>query len=97
MTIKKLFKHGGSYAVDIPIEFIRQTGAKEVIIESTSKSIRIRPNTELDTIESDPLFSKFIHALAVDAMKHPERLHNVKEVWDQEWDELLKDVEIDED
>jgi len=97
MTIKKLFKHGGSYAVDIPMEVIRRTGATEVIIESTPTGIRIRPNTELDTIEAEPLFGELIHALAVNAMKHPERLHDVKEVWDQEWDELIKDVEIDED
>ncbi len=47
--------------------------------------------------EAEPLFGEFIHALAVDALKHPERLHDVKEVWNQEWDELLKDVEVDED
>jgi len=97
MTIKKLFKHGGSFAVDIPMEFIRQTGATEVIIESSREAIRIRPNTDLDTIEAEPLFGEFIRALAVDAMKHPERLHDVKEVWDQEWHELLKDVEVNED
>jgi hypothetical protein len=94
MTIKKLFKHCGSYAVYIPMEFIRQTGATEVIIESSPEGIRIRPNTELDTIEAEPIFEEFIRALAVDAMKHPERLHDVKEVWDQDWDELLKNVEV---
>ena len=31
--IKKLFKHGGSYAVDIPIEFVRQAESNEVILE----------------------------------------------------------------
>jgi len=94
--IKKLFKHGGSYAVDIPMEFVKNTGAKEVILESTPREIRIRSKVELDTIEAEPLFSKFIQALVIDAMKHPERLHDVKEVWDQEWDDLLKDVDVNE-
>jgi len=97
MTVKKLFRHGGSYAVDIPMDFVKRTGCKEVILEKTVRGIRIRPKGELDAIEADPLFSGFIQALAVDAMKHPERLHDVKEVWDEEWDELLKDVEADEE
>lgn len=97
IIIKRLFKHGGSYAVDIPMNFVRQTRAKEVILESTSKGIRIRPKTELDTFEAEPLFAEFIKALAVDALKHPERLHDVKEIWGEEWDELLKDVEVDEE
>ncbi|MBU0693542.1 MAG: AbrB/MazE/SpoVT family DNA-binding domain-containing protein [Candidatus Omnitrophica bacterium] len=96
-SIKKLFKHGGSYAVDIPMDFVKHAGVTEVILESTSKGIKIRPKTELDNIEAEPLFEKFIQALAVDAMKHPQRLHDVKEVWDKEWDELLKNVEANEE
>lgn len=97
VMIKKLFKHGGSYAVDIPIDFIKQTGSREVILEIVGRKISIRPKTELDTIESDPLFSTFIQALAIDAMKHPEKLRQAKEVWDEEWDELLKDVKVSEE
>lgn len=95
--VKKLFKHGGSYAVDIPIEFVRRTGSNEVILEATANKISIRPKTELDNIESDPLFAEFIQALAADAMKHPEKLHEVKEVWDEEWDDLLKGVTVDDE
>ena len=91
-VIKKLFKHGGSYAVDIPIDFVKQTGSYEVILEITGKKLSIRPKSELDTIESEPLFANFIQALAFDAMKHPEKLRQSREVWDKEWDELLKDV-----
>ena len=97
ISIKKLFKHGGSYAVDIPMDFVKRTGVTEVILESTPKGIRIRPKTELDNIETEPLFGEFIQALAVDAMKHPQKLHDVKEVWGKEWDELLKGVEADEE
>lgn len=38
------------------------------------------------------MFAEFINGVAADAMKHPEKLRDVKEVWDEEWDELLKDV-----
>lgn len=97
VMVRKLFKHGGSYAVDIPMDFVKAAGTIEVVLESTPKRLSIRPKTELDTIEADPLFAEFINALAVDAMKHPERLHAVKEVWDKEWDELLKGVKADEE
>ena len=42
-------------------------------------------------------FSTFIQALMVDAMKHPEKLRQAKEVWDEEWDELLKGVKVSEE
>ena len=97
VMVRKLFKHGGSYALDIPMDFVKAAGTTEVILESTPKELSIRPKTELDNIESDPLFAKFINALAVDAMKHPEKLHEAKKVWDKEWDELLKGVTVDEE
>lgn len=96
VAMKKIFKHGGSYAVDIPMDFVKQAGTTEVILEITPKKLSIRPKTELDTIESEPLFGEFINALAVDAMKHPEKLRSAKEVWDNEWDELLKGIVDDE-
>ena len=95
--VKKLFKHGGSYAVDIPMEFVRRIDSNEVILEATAEKISIRPKTELDNIESDPLFAGFIQALAADAMKHPEKLYEVKEVWDEGWDDLLKGVTVDDE
>lgn len=97
VMVRKLFKHGGSYALDIPMNFVKAAGTIEVILESTPRRLSIRPKTELDTIESEPLFAEFISALTLDAMKHPERLHTVKEVWDKEWDELLKGVTADEE
>lgn len=96
VTVRKLFKHGGSYAVDIPMDFVKNAGTTEVILETTPKKISIRPQKELDTIETEPLFADFINALAMDAMKHPEKLHEAKKVWDEEWDELLKGVTADE-
>jgi len=92
VAVKKLFKHGGSYAVDLPMEFVKHTGAIEVILEAAPEKVSIRPKTELDTIESEPLFAEFINALAVDAMKHPGKTRSAKEVWGKEWDNLLKGV-----
>ncbi len=97
VIVRKLFKHGGSYALDLPMDFIRSAGTTEVILEGTPGRLSIRPKTELDNIESDPLFAEFVNALAVDAMKHPEKLHEAKKVWDKEWDELLKGVTVDEE
>ena len=95
ILIKKLFRHGGSYAIDIPMPFAKHADTKEIIIETHDDELILRPKTELDTIESEPQFSKFITALAADAMKHPEKLRGVKEVWDKEWDVLLKGVSDD--
>ena len=97
VTVRKLFRHGGSYALDLPMDFVKNAGTTEVILEGTLKKLSIRPKTELDTIEADPLFAEFINALAVDAMKHPEKLYAAKEVWDKEWDELLDGVAADEE
>jgi len=97
VIVRKLFRHGGSYALDLPMDFIRNAGTAEVILESTPERLSIRPKTELDSIELDPLFAEFINALAVDAMKHPEKLHEAKKVWHKEWDEHLQGVTVDEE
>ena len=52
-------------------------------------SKRKKPNN----IELEPLFAKFIKALVINAKKHPEKLRKMKEVWDKEWDKLLKNIE----
>lgn len=45
---------------------------------------------------SDPLFVQFIQSLFLDATKHPEKLKNLEEVWDKEWEDLLEGVSDDE-
>ena len=94
---KKLFKHGGSYAVDLPISFVRELNPKTVTIERQQDKIVIAPRRELDTIEQDPEFKTFVAALLQDAMRRPSKLRDVKEVWDKEWGDLLKDVPHGED
>ncbi|MDI6758276.1 MAG: hypothetical protein QMD94_01155 [Candidatus Omnitrophota bacterium] len=98
VMVRRLFKHGGSYALDVPMDFVKRIGATtEVILESTPRGLNVHPKTELDNIESDPLFAEFVNALAVDAMKHPEKLREAKKVWDKEWGVLLKGVTADEE
>ena len=94
---KKLFKHGGSWAIDLPMRFAKELEGMSVVIEETPQGFLIKPKTELDSMEADPLFQRFVEAIAMDAMKHPEKLHDAQEVWDDEWAELLKGVDVDED
>ena len=89
---KKLFKHGGSYAIDLPISFVRELNQKIVTIERLRDKIVIAPKQELDTIEHEPEFKTFVAALLQDAMHRPSKLRDIKEVWDKEWDDILKDV-----
>lgn len=93
---KRLFKHGGSWAIDLPMNFAKEFKDMSVVIEETPQGLLVKPKTELDAMEADPLFRQFVEAIALDAMKHPERLHDPKDVWDDEWADLLKGVDVDE-
>jgi len=95
LTEKKIFKHGGSWAVDLPIHFAKRLGNQSVIIETSPKGLLIRPKTELDTTELDPLFRQFVRAFGVHAMKHPKKLHDAEEGWDEEWSDLLEEVDVE--
>lgn len=98
MTVKekKVFKHGGSLAIDLPRDFVKNAG-QTVIIQYDENTVIIQNRTSLDNIESEPEFNVFVKALVEDALKHPERLKDINQVWDKEWDELLKDVRVDND
>jgi len=37
-------------------------------------------------------FETFIKAIGIDAKNYPEKLRKAKEVWDKEWDKLLKGI-----
>ncbi len=102
MVKKRLFPHGGSYAVDLPVEFVRQIDDKQVQIEVIAggdggTEVRIFNNSELDTIEHEPEFALFVKALVQDALTHPESLRDVNETWGEKWDSLLEGVEIDDE
>ena len=80
--VKKLFKHGGSSAVDLPREFVKGLGSNtEVVLHVESNRIRLQPKSRLDTLESEPEFASFLQALTEDAMKHPQKLSHAKNVW----------------
>ncbi|MBI4057390.1 MAG: hypothetical protein HY399_07600 [Elusimicrobia bacterium] len=91
---KKLFKHGGSYAIDLPVSFVRDLASRTVEVDREHGKIVIAPKRELDNIEQEPEFKTFVAALLYDAMKHPAKLRDVRDVWDKEWDDLLKDVPL---
>lgn len=94
---KKLFKHGGSYAVDLPASFVRELGSKTVELAMERDKVVIGARRDLDSIEDEPEFKLFIAALLHDAMKRPEKLRDAGDVWKKEWRELLKDVPRGED
>lgn len=47
-------------------------------------------------LESDPRFYLFVEGLFQDAMQNPNQLKNLEDVWDKEWDELLKGIDGDD-
>ncbi len=96
ITEKKLFKHGGSLAVDLPKAFCNGKG-REVVIKYDDNKIVIIPKSDLDNIESEPEFEVFVKALVADSLGNPEKLKDMNQVWDKEWDGLLKDVGVEDD
>lgn len=95
--IKKIFSHGGSKSVDLPISFIHSLSSNYVNVEEQEDgTVLIKPEDALTTMESDPLFKQFLEALHLDAFKHPEKLKSIEEVWDHEWDQLLEGVDDSE-
>lgn len=91
---KKLFKHGGSLAIDLPNDFAKNAGDK-VIIQYDNDTLIVRKSTDLDTIESEPEFKTFVKVLLEDALKNPKRLKSMDQVWGKDWDDLLNGVEVD--
>ena len=96
-THKRLHPHGGSKAIDLPISFIKKLSTDFVSIEEKDDCLIIRPQDDLTAMESDPVFTQFIQSLFLDAMKHPEKLKDLEEVWDKEWEDLLEGVSDDEE
>lgn len=58
---------------------------KKIFTHGGSKSV-----DELSSMESDLLFAQFIDALHLNALKHPEKLKSIHEVWDDDWQQLLE-------
>jgi virulence-associated protein VagC len=94
---KRLHKHGGSRALDLPTSFVKKLTSDYVKIVEKEGVLIIQPESELDRLEDDPRFEGFIHLLYEDALENPSKLKDVKEIWSSEWDELLKGVTDDEE
>jgi antitoxin component of MazEF toxin-antitoxin module len=95
---KKLFKHGGSLALVVPSEFTQHLNSDEVTFEivmdiDNNPTLILTPVDELDQIENDPNFALFINAIYQDALAHPEKLWEEKDVWGDRLDKLLEGVE----
>jgi len=98
MTVieKKLFKHGGSYAVDLPKEFVKSKNTEVIIKYDKDRMILVTKDT-LENIESEPEFKTFIKALVEDSLKNPQKLKDMNKIWDKEWVKLLKDVDAEDE
>ncbi len=99
---KKFFKHGGSQAVVIPSEMTKHFPTKNVAVKfiynkQDEPMIIITPAEDPELMEDDPLFAKFLQAIYNDAMKHPEKLKDLSDIFDEEADKLLEGVDIHED
>jgi hypothetical protein len=92
---RKLFKHGNSKAITLPKEFADTVKGGEVVVTYFPEGVLISSKSRLDTLESEPLFATFIQAIAVDAMKHPEKLSDPAEAWSPEVVKLFKEMPHD--
>lgn len=97
MLQKRLHQHGGSKAIDLPVSFIKKLSSDIVMIEERDNCLIIWPQEGLNAMEVDPIFKQFIQSILLDAMQHPEKLKDLEEVWDKEWDDLLEGVSDDEE
>jgi len=92
---KRLHRHGGSKAIDLPASFVKNLQTDYVTIEEKNGALIIRSMDELSSMESDPNFLHFIDCIYADALANPSKLVQLEEVWDEEWKNLLVDVDDD--
>ena len=90
---KKLFKHGGSMAVNLPAEAVKRLEQDNIQVEVRQDGIFIPFEESLDSMESDPQFENFIQGIYRNAMENPDQLKEVSDVWDSEWNDLLEGVD----
>lgn len=99
---KKLFKHGNSLALVVPNEFTKRINSQNVTIELTvdeanNPVLTITPSNNLDTLEADPNFALFIEAIYQNALAHPQKLKDSKDVWPEDTFDLIKGVNIEDE
>ncbi len=69
---KKLFKHGGSMALNLPVDIVKKLNPEKVLIEIQDNGIFIPFDLSCDTLEAHPLFQKFIEAISKNALANPD-------------------------
>ena len=94
---KRLFSHGGSKSIDLPAQFVKRLSTDTVYLEEKDNCLVIYPEDSLSSMETDPMFAQFVEGLFVDALAHPAKLKDVLEIWDNEWDKLLENVDDEEE
>lgn len=92
----RLNRSGGSRTAVLPAAWLEQAGIRdEAVLTQTEAGILVTaPRSGPPSIEDDPAFPAFLAFLAQDALRHPERLGDVGELFAGD-DELMESVEPD--
>ena len=65
---------------------------KNIFLKRNLNGDKKEPSLPYPNLAEYPaVFATFLKALAIDAKNNPDKLYEAKEVWDKQWDELLKD------
>lgn len=94
----KLNRAGGSRSAILPAAWLERVGIHdEAVLVQTAEGILVAPpSAGTASIESDPEFRSFLDFLTKDAIRHPERLGDIGELFARD-DELLEGVDPDPD
>ena len=92
----KLNRVGGSRAAVLPAAWLERAGIQdEAVLTQTEAGILVAaPTAGTQSIEDDPSFASFLGFLAQDAMRHPDQLGDIGDLFAGD-DELLEGVEPD--
>ena len=97
-STKRLFRHGGSKAVNLPARFVRSLPIEELKLEERDDgTLVLHPVDPLDSMESDPRFAQFLEALLADVLEHPEELKSVEDLGFEKLEKLLEGVKIEDE
>lgn len=92
----KLNRAGGSRAAVLPAAWLERAGIQdEAVLTQTDAGILVAaPSAGTQSIEDDPAFAAFLGFLAEEALRHPDQLGDIGDLFAGD-DELLEGVELD--
>lgn len=92
----RLNRAGGSRAAVLPAAWLDRAGIHDeaMLVETEAGILVARPSAGAVSIEQDPSFAAFMTFLSQDALRRPERLGDVGELFAGD-DELLEGVDPD--